>query len=258
MLVGKHTLTFVNVNPAYSSTIDAVAVVDAEEFAAVLAERIGLLKALVLEKDYLGVYESETSYTELVRGVVTNDWGRNWSAYPSGGRSIRFSATQSSATIPIEAPVDGDYFVTARVNGLSQFSFLNLSVGSENMSFVKSFGLGGWTYLAYRVHLGEGFYNLTSSWRAQNTVWLDAVYVSSRMIPELVESRGARVLFRNIDDSLYSVMSFADQPCYLLLANSYFPLWKVSTSSGVKQPYLTNAFLMGFYVEGSNYTIRFG
>jgi hypothetical protein len=75
---------------------------------------------------------------------------------------------------------------------------------------------------------------------------------------QILDHENPKITITIINDGDYKITSSSNQPRYVTLMKSYFPLWKAQDSSGKAQTdFLTNGFLSGFYVSGKTYIIQF-
>jgi len=254
---GKHTLGFLNTEIQWID-VNAVAVLNHTEYTSYFQKYSQEFQNIVAGHDYLGIYEAEDSYTNLTSAAVSDNFSQDWANYPSGGwpsgQSVEIQpASDNAITIPIDIPVSGSYYVTTKQKGTCEMITDNLHIlPIENR---KS---DTWNYVSYFVYLAKGTHILRFSNSGQASVWLDTVYISNQPMSQILDHENPKITITIINDGDYKITSSSNQPRYVTLMKSYFPLWKAQDSSGKAQTdFLTNGFLSGFYVSGKTYIIQF-
>jgi hypothetical protein len=237
---GKHIIKLINTKTEWIN-IDAIAILKHKEYEENFEKYKNEFQAILSQKDYLSIYEAENSFARVTNAIVTDDWNKNWTTYPSGGwvkgQSIKTTSFFSIITIPIEIPLSKEYYITIREKEDSD----------------------GWNYTTYKKYLKEGTYYLNISNNGQITAWIDCIYVSNKPLSEILKNENPEFTLKTTDgSSIYYVNSSDNQPRYVLLMKSYFPLWKIISNGTSEKPYLANGFLNGFYVENKEYEIKFG
>jgi len=393
---GKHELTFINTQPGRPVGIDAIAIVDHQQYLESSRTYRDKLKDIVSQKDYLAIYEVETNSTGLYQAMVTGDWSDDPATYPSGGwprgQSVKLAPrtnilrhpadfiVNKERTVPrgasnpedslwtvaednswaylhagetsdpltlavpgldpnryysieigiwsdgartgeftkdgysqilespnveprqmnwipidyllrssgdgtltfvytrgtdlskpsslddikvtrvaelsinVDIPVSQEYYITVREKGTSK-----LMLDGERQDPLQSYSDSSttWTYTVYRGFLSEGKHIVSVLSGDEQDVWVDCVYVSTKPLPDVTVNTNPECRIEVIDASKYRMVSTDDQSRYVLLMKSYFPSWRVDSDEKTFGPYLSNAFLTGFYVEGREYTIQF-
>jgi hypothetical protein len=252
---GEHTLGLKNTESQWID-IDAIAIVKHDEIKQNIEAHKKEIAQLISKKDYLGIYEAETSYISLNKASVTDDWNTNWTTYPSGGwvrgQTVKIAA-QGYMEIKIEAPISGEYCITVKQKGKSNMRLYDQEIFPYQIQTSDNFN-----YVYYQVYLTEGEHTIKFT-ATQEPVWIDCIYLSNKPLPSLLSNENPNISISVKNDGDYIINSSASQPRYTLLMKSYFPLWTTTSSSGkTQQPYLANGFLTCFYISEKKYEIRFG
>jgi hypothetical protein len=253
---GKHTLGFLDTEAQWID-VNAVAILNPAEFTANLQKYEGELQSLVAQDGYLGIYEAETSYSNLNGASVSGDFNQDWVMYPSGGwttgESVEIQPTMINAvTIPVEAPISGNYSITVREKGVG-----DMTIDGQVSASLQTQTSGTWDYETYNVYLTAGNHVLEFSNHGSESAYLDTVYVSNQPLSQILNHENPKVTITTINDGKYVVDSSSDQPRYVILMKSYFPLWDEDSNGKNQEALLTNGFLSGFYISSKTYTIKF-
>jgi len=252
---GEHTLGLKNTESQWID-IDAIAIVKHDEIKQNIEAHKKEIAQLISKKDYLGIYEAETSYISLNKASVTDDWNTNWTTYPSGGwvrgQTVKIAA-QGYMEIKIEAPISGEYCIAVKQKGKSNMRLYDQEIFPYQIQTSDNFN-----YVYYQVYLTEGEHTIKFT-ATQEPVWIDCIYLSNKPLPSLLSNENPNISISVKNDGDYIINSSASQPRYTLLMKSYFPLWTTTSSSGkTQQAYLANGFLTCFYISEKKYEIRFG
>jgi hypothetical protein len=254
---GKHTLGFLNTETQWID-VNAIAVLNHAEYTSNFQKYSQEFQNIVAGHDYLGIYEAEDSYSNLNSAAVSDNFSQDWANYPSGGwpsgKSVEIQpASDNAITIPLDIPVSGSYYVTVKQKGTCEMITDNLHIlPTENR---KS---DTWNYVSYFVYFAKGTHVLRFGNPGQIPVWLDTVYISNQPLSQILDHENPAISIKTINDGDYDITSSSDQPRYVTLMKSYFPLWKAKDSFGKTQTdFLTNGFLSGFYISGKTYIIQF-
>ncbi|MGB9960257.1 MAG: hypothetical protein ACPLKQ_07045 [Candidatus Bathyarchaeales archaeon] len=255
LTLGEHTIGLENIESQWID-IDAIAIVKHEEIGNTIKTYKNAIRQLIAQKDYIGVYEAEQSYTKLYEASITDDWNKNWETYPSGGwvrgQTVKLSP-QGYMEIKIEAPISREYYITVKQVGKSILNINGQNISPQQISCSNNFN-----YLSYRVFLTQGMHTIKLA-APEEPAWIDCIYVSSKPLQEILNNKNPHITLSVRNDGDYVINSSTSNHRYVLLMKSYFPLWTAKNISGKsQQPYLANGFLTCFYISGEKNEIRFG
>ena len=251
---GEHTLGLKDTESQWID-IDAIAIVKHNEIKQNVEAYKKEIAQLISKKDYLGIYEAETSYISLNKASVTDDWNTNWTTYPSGGwvrgQTVKLSP-QGYIEIKIEAPLSREYYITVKQVDRSILNINGQDIPQQQISKSNNFN-----YVSYNVFLTQGMQTIKLIALGE-PVWIDCIYVSNKPLQEILKNENPAITISVKNDGEYTVASYTENPRYVLLIKSYFDIWSAKSSSGKARSYLANGFLTCFYITEQKYKIFFG
>lgn len=251
---GSHTVTLVN-DGTGCNDVDAIAVIQPSTFQTHFNKALNAIQISHARVVY--VLEAENTFTlDSLSGWQIS---HNWSYYASNGYLLT-SETASEASTDIFIPRAGEYIIAIRtvdgpdygkivfnVDG-SQFivNLVNSTIGfGWHEVGPISFDFGNHTLAVIndgsgKVDLDEiVIYSLNDD---DNNVSLDRIFVTPQTI---------QVSYTEVNPCEYIVHIKAESPFWLILSNSYHPLWRAYIGDREIQPVVACSFLNGFYINNT-------
>ena len=253
LTAGSHTLTLVN-DGTGRNDVDAIAVIQPST----LQTHFNKVLNDIQNSHARVVYVLEAENTFTMNGLSGWQISNNQSYYASNGYVLT-SETASEASTDIFIPRAGEYIIAIRTVYGPDYGKIVLNVDGSQKSIVNlvdstmgfgwhevgpiSFDVGNHTLevindASGKVDLDEIIiYSLNDD---DNNVSLDRIFVT----PQTVQ-----VSYTEANPTEYVVHIKAESPFWLILSNSYHPLWRTYIGDEEIQPVVAHSFLNGFYIN---------